>query len=106
MTLRESVTACCFNFYAFIFQSSLLIETLDQVIMTLSRPLFHFLSGSCCGFGGGVTGIQNPYPPSSTHTPSISSFFEGRAPRLVVDSAPVPTVEAWTKFYEPPISST
>ena len=78
MTLRESVTACCFNFYAFIFQSSLLIETLDQVIMTLSRPLFHFLSGSCCGFGGGVTGIQNsPLATSTTRPPPAASAMDG-----------------------------
>ena len=57
MTLIGRVTARCLNLHTVTFQSSLLTEELDLVIVTLS---------SCCGFGEGVTEVSlppNPPPP-------------------------------------------
>ena len=92
MTRRGRVTGCCLNLHALIFQSSTLTEELDQVIMLFSRPVSHFLFGSCCRFGRGVTEIQNPststptppntHPtPTPTHTPFTSSSSDGWALR-------------------------
>ena len=87
IALGGRVTTCCLKVRALIFHSSILSEAVPYLVK-------HWIGSSCpfqdlppaffletCWFGrGGRPGFK--IPPTSTRTPSTSSFSDGRALRL------------------------